>query len=665
MALMIPDSIPSKASQGEKTLYSILRERLPDDFMVWYEPIVNKLYPDFIILSPTFGLMIIEVKGWFPSQIVRANNNFFEIKHKRGDTEQVESEQSPLRQGHNYFASILDKLKGYPILNQSDGDYKGKLAFPIGVGAVMSNITEAQARNENIYTLLEKPQVAYRDELLEWMKLGERELIQRFKDMFTVKFSFLALSDDQLGAIEEALHPVKEPPTLTNDQISTIKGVLHPEMAIKEVPATEESVQNTLELPQNSSVIVGLDIDQEKMARDMRDGHRLFSGVAGSGKTLILLCRAKVLANRLIEHRILILCFNITLASHLRSLLHGDDQNPQYKERIEVMHFNAWARSLMGFLPNPQEFNDSEEYDQFLGSRVLAVLQQLPPERKWDSVLVDEAHTFSSDWFLCCVAALKDPQNGDLMIVSDGSQSLYKRRKFTWKSVGIKAKGRSKKLEYNYRNTQQILAAAWKVVQAISNRHEILDDDLTFPVVEPTAALRQGRRPVLHRAETRAQSVEALVQQVQRLSQSGYAPGDIAILYRRKTRDDEALFRGMLRRINDLGLRTYWITESEQTKRNYSVKKPGVRILTALSSLGLEFKVVLILWVDQFANCCSTDSEQSALARRQLYVAMTRAQDELHLFASGNPPILDELEQSQAFDVVQEMGVSFSTADSF
>lgn len=65
MANAIPDSIPSKASQGEKTLFSILRDNLPDDFFVWYEPGVESYYPDFLILSPTFGLLIIEVKGWY------------------------------------------------------------------------------------------------------------------------------------------------------------------------------------------------------------------------------------------------------------------------------------------------------------------------------------------------------------------------------------------------------------------------------------------------------------------------------------------------------------------------------------------------------------------------------------------------------------------------
>jgi ATP-dependent exoDNAse (exonuclease V) beta subunit len=42
----------------------------------------------------------------------------------------------------------------------------------------------------------------------------------------------------------------------------------------------------------------------------------------------------------------------------------------------------------------------------------------------------------------------------------------------------------------------------------------------------------------------------------------------------------------------------------------------------------------------------------AVLARRQLYVAMTRAQEQLHLFCSGDASILHELRQSECFEVV-------------
>jgi superfamily I DNA and RNA helicase len=409
-----------------------------------------------------------------------------------------------------------------------------------------------------------------------------------------------------------------------------------------------------MELPPNSFVRLTLDIEQERIARRMGSGHRLISGVAGSGKTLILLTRAKILANRFAEHRILILCFNITLAAYLRSLLHDDSQNSQYKERIEVMHFNAWAKSLLGSLPNPNRFTCNDgSYDKFLGEEVIAALQQLPLEQKWDCILVDEAHTFYPNWFSSCVQALKDPENGDLLIVSDRSQSLYSRPDFTWSSVGVRARGRSTLLHRNYRNTQEILTAAWSVVKpllsAIAN-----DDNGTFPLIEPRAAFLHGPKPVLHLTESKAKAVTALIHQIKDLAEAGYALEEIAVLYRRYRENSKDLFDEMLEQLNQSGLKTYWVTEDEDSRLTYCSTIPGIRVITSLSSLELEFKAVLLLWIEQLSDCCNSNTEEASLARRQLYVAMTRAQDELHLFGSGSTRILEELQQSQSCEIVNE-----------
>ncbi|MGG6241604.1 NERD domain-containing protein [Nodosilinea sp. AN01ver1] len=623
MALTIPETISSDASQGEQRLFHILKAKLPEDFTVWYEPRLQRnLYPDFTILSPTFGLLIIEVKGWYTRNVLEAGEQFFRVKGKQG----IESHQSPLRQAHGYFCTAAERFKGYPILRNPEGNYEGKLVFPVGTGAVMSNITKPQAHEENIYKFLQQPHVAYRDELLEWESYSPEMLVQRLRNMFKVYFDF---------------------PALTADQVNTIKGCLHPETVIKEKPAGPESVPEGLDIPEGSTVIISLGPDQERLARNMKDGHRLISGVAGSGKTLILLARAKVLANRLLDQRILILCFNITLAAHLRSLLYGDTMNPQYKDRIQVMHFHDWARSILGRLPYVA---DESTYDALLGEKVLAKLQQLPEADRWDSILVDEAHTFTREWLECCVAGLKDPENGDLVVVSDGNQSLYKRAKFTWKSVGIKAQGRTMKLAQNYRNTREILEAAWTVVR---NTDQDLTEDATFPTIEPEAALRQGPRPTLYQTGTKARAVVVAVEQVQRLVMLGYSPSEIAILYRYKPKKDDALFNSMLQRLQDLGLPVYWVTESQHTKVSYSARRPGVRVITTLSALGLEFKAVLLLWVEQFEDCFAEDLDERSLARRQLYVAMTRAQDELHLVAGATGVVPQALAKADAIETVK------------
>ena len=269
--------------------------------------------------------------------------------------------------------------------------------------------------------------------------------------------------------------------------------------------------------------------------------------------------------------------------------------------------------------------------------------------------MVDEAHTFSPSWFQCCVAALKDPENGNLMIVSDGSQKLYKRRKFTWKSVGIKVHGgqRSKKLSQNYRNTQEILSAAWSVlVPATSNE---VEEETTFPIIQPKTALCQGQRPVLQIQANRECEVRAVVTQVQKLQNSGYEPRDIAILYRYLTRYDTPLFNKLQKQLQDLGVGCYWVTEN---RHSYGNNREGVRLITAYSSLGLEFKAVLILWVQQFGDRHSQEPEAAVLARRLLYVAMTRAQEQLYLFGSADTPILNELRQSQCFQVITAASLS-------
>lgn len=63
MAEMIPDSVRKDASRGEKGLFAAFRDILPDDFIVWHEPNATTSRPDFVILSATHGLLVVEAKG--------------------------------------------------------------------------------------------------------------------------------------------------------------------------------------------------------------------------------------------------------------------------------------------------------------------------------------------------------------------------------------------------------------------------------------------------------------------------------------------------------------------------------------------------------------------------------------------------------------------------
>ncbi|WP_371357228.1 3'-5' exonuclease, partial [Hydrocoleum sp. CS-953] len=380
-------------------------------------------------------------------------------------------------------------------------------------------------------------------------------------------------------------------PKLTLDQITTIKGSIYPEIVIREEKATPDSVPDNIQFLPSDTILKILDFRQEGLAKSIGNGHRRFFGVAGSGKTLLLISRAKYLINNNPKLKILVVCFNVSLAAYLRSVLHQDSQNPQY-QNIEVTNFHNWAISITGYSEN----KPGENYDEKIAEETLKQLSNYSIEQKYDAILIDEAHTFVPSWFKCCVSALKDSENGDLMIVADGNQSLYQRSKFIWKSVGIKAVGRrtiSKifDLDKNYRNTQQILSAASEVLKPINDRvnSSLEQQDINFPLIQPTSAVRQGEIPQLHLASNSENQDKSIVKTIQILHKSGLNFNEIAIIYRHNTR-----LKSIISMMNQSDIPTYWVSKNKKSKEKYNLNLKGVRIITCESSLGLEFKAVLL-----------------------------------------------------------------------
>jgi superfamily I DNA and RNA helicase len=180
-------------------------------------------------------------------------------------------------------------------------------------------------------------------------------------------------------------------PKLTPTQIDIFRSVIHPEVVIR---ASETD-------------LAFLDLRQERNARALGDGHRIVYGVAGSGKTVLLIARAKLLAEDP-EKRILVLCYNRLLAQHLAVALAGH-------RHVTVTTFHRWAVRC------GVDFSEGEK-DGAIGERLLARLRGDAGLRgRYDAVLIDEAQDWPCSWFQCARLALKEPETGDLMVVGDGS----------------------------------------------------------------------------------------------------------------------------------------------------------------------------------------------------------------------------------------------------
>ena len=78
-------------------------------------------------------------------------------------------------------------------------------------------------------------------------------------------------------------------------QRDRIRWHLFPEIRINQAALELNAAADTsIELPDLMQV---MDLQQEQLARSLGDGHRVIHGVAGSGKTMILIYRAEQLAH--------------------------------------------------------------------------------------------------------------------------------------------------------------------------------------------------------------------------------------------------------------------------------------------------------------------------------------------------------------------------------
>jgi len=112
-------------------------------------------------------------------------------------------------------------------------------------------------------------------------------------------------------------------------------------------------------------VLQVMDLQQESVARNLGEGHRLIHGPAGSGKTMILIYRAVQLqAIARPDKPILVLCYNRELAGRIDTMLRLKGVGPA----VQVSTFHAWALDLIRtyqLAPIRQGHLGSDDFDAF------------------------------------------------------------------------------------------------------------------------------------------------------------------------------------------------------------------------------------------------------------------------------------------------------------
>lgn len=613
MATLIPEFLPAAATSGEKSLARVLR-KLPEDWTVYHEPRVRGLRPDFVILAPQLGLLVLEVKDWKFASIRSFDQEMMEMQSGGSAGRRV---KNPLRQVDDYWRAVKDACRENlfgQVLLAKEGPWKGNLCFPVGALTVFTGISGREVAGSPLRAAWEAiftPDVAIlSEERKRWETMEEAELVEVFRPRF---------------------RPFGMKERFTAQQIDVLRWVLFPESRLDVILG-----KSAADAAQAMEV---LDARQEQHARSLGSGHRILFGVAGSGKTVLLLARARWIAHEFPDRRTLLLCYNKVLAAWLAERIRDCPS-------VTVLHFDGWAKGM-----KLARKRGTEEDNAVFGARLLEDLRkQGDAARVFDTVLIDEAQDFEPSWFQCAMAAMKDPADGDLVIVADGSQRLYRRTGLSWKALGIKAAGRTISARYdldkNYRNTPQIAELAFGY-----SSNEKNEDGITSVQVEPCTCRRHSRsKPVMVAAASPADQVSAALEIAGRWLRgirNGQAtepikPKDIGIFYPRLAQN-----QGLLEKLI-AGLSTLapvrWLSNPQDSRAWKSVNDDAIKVQTIHSAKGLQYKAVMVIWTDLLPKQ-GLDVEDE---RRLMYVAITRAENDLVLLGSGLKGFVSELREKCA-----------------
>jgi len=596
MATLIPalGACVSRMTPGERRLAERLEQKLDDDYLLWYDVPMGprNAHPDFCVMHPRRGILVLEVKDWKLSTIGQADKQTWTIIPDGIPKTVI----NPLEQARQYAHQVVGALERDPQLVQADGPHTGKLAFPWSYGVVLTNITRKQFEAAELQHAIEPHRVLCQDEMLE--SVGAEELQSRLWDMF----------------------PYMMRGVMSLPQLDRVRWIMFPQVRVQTQTALFDDTDVDAEMP---SIMRVMDIQQEQLARSLGDGHRVIHGVAGSGKTMILGYRAEYLAqaSTASSKPILILCFNEPLGVKLHSVMDAKGLSG----KVHVRHFHKWCRDqLVAFGQTLPGQVGAQQYVEELVQRVIAAVDRKQiPSGQYQAVLIDEGHDFAPEW-LKLVTQMVDPTTNSLLLLYDDAQSIYEHarsKQFSFKSVGVQAQGRTTILKINYRNTKQILQTANLIAADLLTADDRDDDGI--PLVKPISCGREGQAPILIKLPSLREEAFAIADQLSHAHKEGHAWGDMAILC--------ADWKTMDLCADALHQRKLPFNVRKRTGE-YNPAADAIQIMTMKVSKGLEFPVVALPGVGHMP----AKGEDEQEAARVFYVAATRATQRLVIGVGGD-----------------------------
>ncbi|MDX5365259.1 MAG: UvrD-helicase domain-containing protein [Alphaproteobacteria bacterium] len=255
----------------------------------------------------------------------------------------------------------------------------------------------------------------------------------------------------------------------------------------------------------------------------------------------------------------------------------------------------------------------------------------------FDFAVADEAQDLSVS-HLRFFAALGGERANALFFAGDLGQRIFQ-QPFSWKSLGVDIRGRSRTLRVNYRTSHQIRQQADRLLGP-----EVSDVDGNVENRRDTVSVFNGPPPVIRTVGSDAEESSAVEAWISEQAAAGLLPHEIGIFVRSTDEIDRARVA-----VEAAGL-SYRILDD-----HVATMSGHVSIGTMHLAKGLEFRAVVVMACDDEIvplqariEAVGDDADLKEVydtERHLLYVACTRARD--HLLVSGVDPVSEFLDDIQ------------------
>jgi len=313
---------------------------------------------------------------------------------------------------------------------------------------------------------------------------------------------------------------------------------------------------------------------------------------------------------------------------------------PLGEKGVRVYHFFQLCSEIIG----EEVLYENEEGDYY----DLIVQESLEKvgafSQQFDAILVDEGQDFSDDMYRV-VTALLSKQTNNLTIALDESQNIYN-RSFSWKDVGVQARGRVHKISYVYRNTREIAGFADRFKESgktdkdaqETGQQELFPDFFDF----------SGPAPEIRRYKSLEDIISQLPDRILEAVKTDQCPlSEIAVLYTTRMPSEDLDYPLPLlleKALGSRGILSNWVSKNYRAKKVYDITTDQVTISTIHSVKGLDYSCVFLLGLDYLSPKTWTEEQIQNLT----YVAITRARYQLFIPYIQKTDLILKLEKTLA-----------------